>query len=106
MIKKLTGASLASAALALAMVGPVGAQNQAGDSLVNVQIVGVRIIRDVDVNAIVGVVAAANVCPNVGDLNLAVLAEQVDAGDNQQTVDCDADAAPDLIIRQNQPRNQ
>jgi hypothetical protein len=75
------------------------------DSLVNVQIVGVRIIRDVDVNAIAGVVAAANVCPNVS-VDLAALASLVDQSGDQQTVNCDADAQPDLIIRQNEPRNR
>ena len=68
MFKRLTGASLAAGALAIALVGPVAAANRAGDSLVNVQIS--------DVTIAVPVALAANLC----DINVNVLAQQGDVG--------------------------
>lgn len=78
MFKKITGASLAGAALAVAMVGPVGAvsHNVAGDSLINVQIS--------DVEVLVPVSVAANLC----DLNVNILAAQ----DRADGADCTATA--------------
>ena len=76
MFKKMIGGSLAAGALAIALVAPVSAANQAGDSLVNVQ------ISDVTVAVPIGI--AANLC----DINANVLAEQLRAGDT----DCEATA--------------
>jgi capsular polysaccharide biosynthesis protein len=82
MNRKLTGASLAGAALALAMVAPVAAANQAGNSLVNVQIS--------DVTIAVPIAIAANIC----DVNVNVLAEQLDAGDAACTATAESIATP------------
>jgi len=76
MFKKMIGGSLAAGALAIALVAPVSAANQAGDSLVNVQ------ISDVTVAVPIGI--AANLC----DINVNALAEQLRAGDT----DCEATA--------------
>jgi hypothetical protein len=79
MRKSLAGGVFGSLVLSLAMVGGVAAQpggNQAGDTLVNVQIS--------DVFVAVPVAIAANLC----DINVNVLARQVDLGDT----DCDATA--------------
>ena len=83
MFKKITGATMAGAALAVAMVGPVGAaSNQAGDSLVNVQIT--------DVTIAVPIAIAANLC----DINVNVLAQQGDAGDTECTATATSIATP------------
>ena len=76
MIKRLLGATIASSALVLTLVGPVAAQNRAGNSLVNVQIS--------DVTIAVPVAVAANLC----DISVNVLARQLGAGDTS----CEADA--------------
>jgi hypothetical protein len=79
MRKTLAGGLLGSAILALALAGPVAAApggNQAGDTLINVQIS--------DVTIAVPVAVAANLC----DINVNALAVQVDLGDT----DCDATA--------------
>jgi hypothetical protein len=76
MLRKFLGATLASGALALALVGPVGAANNAGDNLINVQVS--------DVTILVPVAVAADLC----DINVNALADQVDAG---RTL-CDATA--------------
>ena len=83
MFRKITGATMAGAALAVAMVGPVGAaSNQAGDSLVNVQLS--------DVTIAVPIAIAANLC----DINVNVLAAQGDAGDTTCTATADSVATP------------
>ena len=82
MIRKLTGASLAGAALAVAMVGAAAAQNQAGDSLVNVQIS--------DLTVLVPVSVAANLC----DINANILAQQERAGGAECTATAESIASP------------
>ncbi len=77
----------ATAALSLGVAGPaMGAQNEAGDSLVNVQ-VG-------DVLVQVPVAVAANLC----DVNVNILAQQNKAGSPTCTADADssADAGRDV----------
>ncbi len=72
-----------SALLALALVSPVAAAgNQAGDSLVNVQIS--------DVTIAVPIALAANLC----DINVNVLAQQADAGDTTCTATAESIATP------------
>lgn len=80
-------AVVATAALSLGVAGPaMGAQNQAGDSLVNVQ-VG-------DVTVQVPVAVAANIC----DVSVNVLAQQNKDGPTTCTADADssADAGRDV----------
>jgi hypothetical protein len=77
-MRKLFG-TLAAGALVLAVAGPVSAApggNTAGDSLINVQVSDVTILVPVGI--------AANLC----DINVNVLARQVDLG----RTTCDADA--------------
>ncbi len=73
-----------SALLALALINPVAAApgNQAGDTLVNVQIS--------DVTILVPVAIAANLC----DINVNVLADQVDGGDTECTATAESIATP------------
>jgi hypothetical protein len=82
MIKKLTGASMAGVALVMAMVAPVGAANQAGNSLVNVQIS--------DVTIAVPIAIAANLC----DINVNALATQADIGRTTCTATATSIATP------------
>jgi hypothetical protein len=82
MFRRLLATSLVGSALAVAMVGPVAAQNTAGDSLVNVQIT--------DVTIAVPVALAANLC----DINVNILAQQLDAGDTTCTADAESVASP------------
>lgn len=82
MFKRLIGPSLAAGALAIALVAPVAAANRAGDSLVNVQIS--------DVTILVPIAIAANIC----DVNVNVLAEQLDAGDATCTATAESIATP------------
>ncbi len=80
-------ALVATGALSLGIAGPaMGAPNQAGDSLVNVQ-VG-------DVTVQVPVAVAANIC----DVNVNVLAQQNKGGTPTCTADADssADAGRDV----------
>lgn len=69
-------------ALSMAFAAPAQAQNQAGDSLVNVQIS--------DLNVLVPVGIAANLC----DVNANVLAAQARQGGAQCTADADSTASP------------
>jgi hypothetical protein len=69
-------------ALSMAFAAPAQAQNQAGDSLVNVQ------IGDLDVLVPVGV--AANLC----DVNANVLSEQGRQGRAECTADATSTASP------------
>lgn len=82
--KIMTRSLLGSTLLALALVGPAAAApgNQAGDTLVNVQIS--------DVTILVPVAIAANLC----DINANVLADQVDAGDTTCTATAESAATP------------
>lgn len=73
---------VSACAVSLAFAAPASAQNQAGDSLVNVQ------IEDVTVLVPIGV--AANLC----DVNANVLAEQVRQGGAECTADADSTASP------------
>lgn len=82
MFKKMVGGSLAAGALAIALVAPVSAANEAGDSLVNVQISDVTVALPISI--------AANVC----DVNINVLAEQLDAGDATCTATAESIATP------------
>lgn len=72
-------------AVSIAFAAPAQAQNQAGDSLVNVQLS--------DVNVLVPIGVAANLC----DVNANVLARQARNGDT----DCDADATSTATPGQN-----
>jgi hypothetical protein len=75
-IKKALAAVSASALLTASAAGPALAATQTQDGLVNVAVGDVTIARDVNVAAVVDVVA--NVCgTNVGPVT--VLAQQVDA---------------------------
>ena len=76
MFRRISGATMAGAALALALAGPAAAQNEAGDSLINVQ------ISDVEVLVPIGI--AANLC----DINANILALQ----DRTGGADCKANA--------------
>jgi hypothetical protein len=82
MFKKLTGTSIAALALAGAMVGPAAAANQAGDTLVNVQ------VSDVTIAAPIAL--AANLC----DISVNVLARQVGLGDTECTATAESIATP------------
>lgn len=82
MFRKVLGATVASGALALALVGPVGAQNQSGDTLINVQVSDVTILVPIGI--------AANLC----DIGVNVLAEQVDAGNTRCEADAESVASP------------
>jgi hypothetical protein len=68
--------------LALAGAGAAGAQNEAGDSLVNVQIGDITVLLPIGV--------AANIC----DVNANVLAEQVRTGDATCTATAESIATP------------
>jgi hypothetical protein len=75
-IKKTLAAVSAGALLAVSAAGPAAAATQTQDGLVNVAVGDVTIARDVNVAAVVNVVA--QVCGNnVGPVT--VLAQQVDA---------------------------
>jgi hypothetical protein len=82
MIRKLIGSTLAGTALAVALVGPVAAQNQAGDSLVNVQVS--------DLTVLVPISLAANLC----DINVNILAQQERNGGAACTADAESIASP------------
>jgi hypothetical protein len=85
MHRKTIGTGLvASTMLALALVGPAAAapRNQVGDTLVNVQIS--------DITILVPIAIAANLC----DINVNVLADQVDAGDTTCTATAESAATP------------
>jgi hypothetical protein len=76
-MRKLFAALCCALAVAAVGAGSVSAQNEAGDSLVNVQIS--------DVNVLVPVSVAANLC----DISVNVLARQLNVGDR---VSCTASA--------------
>ena len=85
MRKTLGGGLLGSLVLTLAMVGGVSAAaggNQAGDSLVNVQVS--------DLTVLVPVALAANLC----DINVNILAAQADLGDATCTATAESQASP------------
>jgi acyl-CoA hydrolase len=82
MHRKLIGASLASVALAIALAAPVAAANQAGDSLVNVQVS--------DTTIAVPIALAANLC----DIDVNVLARQADIGRTTCTATAESVATP------------
>ena len=85
MRKIFSGALLGSLVLTLAMVGGVSAApggNQAGDSLVNVQVS--------NLNVLVPVAVAANLC----DINVNILAAQADLGDTTCTATAESQASP------------
>ncbi|HWN20349.1 MAG TPA: hypothetical protein VNP93_00115 [Gaiellaceae bacterium] len=82
-MRKLIATLLVTATAAIAAVAPSSAaNNQAGDSLVNVQ-VG-------DITVLVPVSVAANLC----DINVNVLADQVDAGDTTCEATAESVATP------------
>ncbi|HEY5866476.1 MAG TPA: hypothetical protein VI542_13165 [Candidatus Tectomicrobia bacterium] len=76
-------ALLASGALFLSLVGPVAAQVQIPDGLVNVTIGDIEVLN----NANIGIAAevAAQVC-GIRVSHVAVLAEQVDNGGATRTI--------------------
>ncbi len=82
--KRFAAGIVGSAVLTLALISPVAAApgNQAGYTLVNVQIS--------DVTILVPVAIAANLC----DINVNVLAAQVDAGDTTCTATAESAASP------------
>ncbi len=82
--KTLSTGIVGSALLAVALINPVAAApgNQAGDTLVNVQIS--------DVTILVPVAIAANLC----DINVNVLADQVDGGDTECTASAQSSPRP------------
>jgi hypothetical protein len=84
MFKRRVALTISSVAVAAAMALPAtaGAQNQAGDSLVNVQ-VG-------DVTVLLPIAVAANVC----DTSVNVLARATDVGPTTCVADADAEATP------------
>jgi hypothetical protein len=95
-IKKALAAVSASALLVVSAAGPAAAATQTQDGLVNVAVGDVTIARDVNVAAVVNVVA--NVCgTNVGPVG--VLAQQVDTTGVAAVV-CTANAQP-VTITQN-----
>ena len=83
--KRLGTGIVGSALLTLALISPAAAApggNQAGDTLVNVQIS--------DVTILVPIAIAANVC----DINVNILALQVDAGDTTCNATAESFASP------------
>jgi acyl-CoA hydrolase len=82
MFKKMFGGFLAAGALALALVAPVSAGNQAGNSLVNVQVS--------DTTIAVPIALAANLC----DIDVNVLARQADIGRTTCTATAESVATP------------
>jgi hypothetical protein len=92
-------ATIATAALlsAPALIGPAAAFAATQDGLVNVYVNDVEIAKDVNVAAVVDVIA--NVCPLV-DADVAALASQVDQTDKSQTIDCKA-TGDKITIAQN-----
>jgi hypothetical protein len=82
-------ASLATAALLSApmVAGPSAAFAATQDGLVNVYVNDVEIAKDVNVAAVVPIVAT--VCANV-DVDVAALASLVDQSDLPQTINCKA----------------
>src|SRR5688572_5741590 len=74
--------AVSAAVMSLAVAGPASAQNQAGDSLVNVQ-AG-------DVTVLLPIAIAANVC----DTSVNALAQQTEVGPTTCTADADATATP------------
>ena len=92
-------ATMAAAALlaAPAVVGPSAAFAATQDGLVNVYVNDVEIAKDVNVAAVVPVIA--NVCANV-DADVAALASLVDQTDQPQTIDCKA-TGDKITIAQN-----
>ena len=85
MHKRLAGGLLGSLALSVALTGAVAAApggNQAGDSLVNVQVS--------DLTVLVPVALAANLC----DINVNILAAQADLGDATCTATAESQASP------------
>lgn len=85
MRKTLAGGLLGSLVLTLAMAGGVLAApggNQADDSLINIQVD--------DVTVLVPVAVAANLC----DINVNLLAAQVDAGRTTCTATAESQASP------------
>jgi hypothetical protein len=82
-MRKLIVTLLVTALAAISAIGPASAaNNQAGDSLVNVQ-VG-------DITVLVPVAVAANLC----DINVNVLAGQLDAGDTTCEATAESVASP------------
>jgi hypothetical protein len=94
-IKKALAAVFASALLSVSAAGPAAAATQTRDGLVNVAVGDVTIARDVNVAAVVDVVA--QVCgTNVGPVQ--ALASQVDATDTATAV-CTAGGQAVRIVR-------
>lgn len=85
MRRTLSAGLLGSLVLSVSLVGGVSAAaggNQAGDSLVNVQVS--------DLNVLVPVAVAANLC----DINVNILAAQADLGDTTCTSTAESQASP------------
>jgi hypothetical protein len=92
-------ASVATAALLSAplVAGPSAAFAATQDGLVNVYVNDVEIAKDVNVTAVVDVVAS--VCANV-DADVTALATLVDQTDQKQTINCPA-TGDKITIAQN-----
>src|SRR5215212_2369918 len=82
-------ASIATAAMLSApmVAGPSAAMAATQDGLVNVYVTDVEIAKDINVAAVVDLVAI--ICPNVS-VDVAALATLVDQTDKTQTIDCTA----------------
>jgi hypothetical protein len=97
-----TSAMLAGPMVATPMETEAAPNVVIGDSLVNVQIVDVEVLKNVNVADVVDVVAAANVCPAIS-VDLAAIAVLVDQSGDSAKINCDADAENEVVITQNQP---
>src|SRR5262245_12573652 len=90
-------ALVVAGALSGGLAGPAAAQVNVGDGLVNVQIGNVRILNNLNIGVAAEIVA--QIC-DIKVSDVAVLAEQVDAGGPDRTV-CRANGGP-VTISQNQ----
>src|SRR5262249_55437945 len=93
----LGGSLLFTGGMSIASAAPPQFQ----DGLVNVAVGDVTVLRDVQVEAVAGVLA--NVCPNVTASDINVLARQLDQdGGTQQVANCTAFTQP-VNLTQNLP---
>jgi hypothetical protein len=69
-----------------------------GEDLVDALLAGPNILKNVDVDAVVDGIAAANVCVGAGIENLNVLPSRVDNTGAPQAINGDAVANPDITI--------
>lgn len=97
-IKKLMVAFVVAALIAVSVVGPASAQNNAiQDGLVNVSVGNVNVLRDVNIAVAADVVAQA--CGIPVTVVAGIIAD-IDAGDVRPTTFCRTDTGP-VRVRQN-----